>query len=206
MNQISKFSWTAFLLLTGGKQRLSIAWLFVHVQTMPRFQVVQNAETETHQRMHQLLKPQLNVHTVTSYLTFLQYCGFADLLCSHCKFRLLLAGGHYGLEIIVAFLKLNTSQQRPVDQFLKKKKTKLSYLSKGERDQSAAGHRDLQPYLDSISSFLLSLCVRLSSSIFIRVFVWRLMSVVTVLVIYSGTEDDRELSMWQNDSWRTNEE
>lgn len=42
---------------------------------------------------------------MTSRLTFLQYGGLADLLRSDCKLGLLLAGGDYGLEVIVAFLK-----------------------------------------------------------------------------------------------------
>lgn len=38
------------------------------------------------------------------YLTFLQYGGLADLLCSHCEFRLLLAGWYDGLEVVITFL------------------------------------------------------------------------------------------------------
>lgn len=37
-------------------------------------------------------------------ITFLQHCGLADLLRPHGKLRLLLTGGHYGLEIIITFL------------------------------------------------------------------------------------------------------
>lgn len=44
---------------------------------------------------------------------------------------------------------------------------------------------DGQPYFDSVPSLLLSLRVCLSPAIFIWVFIWRLVSVVTVFVIYS---------------------
>lgn len=56
-------------------------------------------------------------------LTFLQYCSFADLLCSHCILRLLLAGWYDGLEVIVAFLKFykrNSSLEKNKSHFFPK--------------------------------------------------------------------------------------
>lgn len=118
-----------------------------------------------------LFKPSFILGTEKLKLTFLKYCSFADLLCSHCKLRLLLAGWYDGLEVIVSFLK-----------FWNKDSLVLKKRHFFQNDMRCT--RIWKLYLDGIPPLLLSLGVRLSSAVFIRVFIWCLMSVVTVFIIY----------------------
>lgn len=107
---------------------------------------------------------------VRSHLTFLQNSGLADLLSSNCKLRLLLAGRHDWLQVIVAFLLL----QKAIS--IKHLKLSNFKLCKLERWSTVV-------YLDRIPALLLSLCVCLSPPIFIWVLIWCLVPVVTIFII-----------------------
>lgn len=78
-------------------------------------------------------QPSRNWDSTITYLTFLQHCGLADLLCSHGELGLLLAGWHYGLEVIVAFLMSDLRGEKST-------KIKQGISWKGAHDVSTVGH------------------------------------------------------------------